>query len=80
MSGPFATMADMNSPVDAVPELAPGLDIDLRWHNRFAGLGDAFFTRLQPTPLPDPYWVGTSPSVAGLLGLDRAWLASPAAL
>ena len=80
MSGPFATMADMNPPVDAVPELAPGLDIDLRWHNRFADLGDAFFTRLQPTPLPDPYWVGTSPSVAGLLGLDRAWLASPAAL
>ncbi|MGE0350458.1 protein adenylyltransferase SelO [Hydrogenophaga sp.] len=70
----------MNRPVDTAPELAPGLDLDLSWRNRFAELGDAFFTRLQPTPLPAPHWVGTSPAVADLLGLDRAWLASPAAL
>jgi uncharacterized protein YdiU (UPF0061 family) len=80
MSGLLATMAVMNPPVDAAPELAPGLELDLRWHNRFAALGEAFFTRLQPTPLPAPHWVGTSPAVADLLGLDRAWLASAVAL
>lgn len=67
----------MNRPLD---EMAAGLDLGLNWHNRFATLGDAFSTRLQPTPLPSPHWVGTSPAVADLLGLDRQWLASPAAL
>jgi len=46
----------------------------------FARLGPAFFTRLQPTPLPAPYWVGRSPAVAGLLGLDPAWFAGDEAL
>ncbi|MBT9466452.1 protein adenylyltransferase SelO [Hydrogenophaga sp.] len=66
----------MNRPVD----MAASLDIGLAWHNRFASLGEAFHTLLSPTPLPAPHWVGTSPAVADLLGLDRAWLASPAAL
>jgi len=66
----------MNRPVD----MAASLDLGLAWHNRFADLGEAFYTRLAPTPLPEPHWVGTSPAVADLLGLDRDWLASPAAL
>ncbi|WP_332738994.1 protein adenylyltransferase SelO [Hydrogenophaga sp.] len=66
----------MNRPVD----MAASLDLGLAWQNRFAGLGEAFYTRLSPTALPAPHWVGTSPAVADLLGLDRAWLASPAAL
>nr|WP_066266169.1 YdiU family protein [Hydrogenophaga palleronii] len=66
----------MNRPVD----LAASLDLGLPWRNRFAGLGEAFYTLRSPTPLPAPEWVGTSPAVADLIGLDRAWLASPAAL
>ncbi|WP_370670973.1 protein adenylyltransferase SelO [Hydrogenophaga palleronii] len=76
MSAPMATMAAMNRPVD----LAASLDLGLPWRNRFAGLGEAFYTLRSPTPLPAPEWVGTSPAVADLIGLDRAWLASPAAL
>lgn len=51
-----------------------------RWTNRFATLGPDFHTRLQPTPLPAPYWVGRSRAMARELGLDEAWMASEAAL
>ena len=53
------------------------LDVGLNWHNSFAKLGESFFTRLAPHPLPSPYWVGQSQSVARVLGLDAAWLKSP---
>ncbi|MEY5099834.1 MAG: hypothetical protein RJA36_2553 [Pseudomonadota bacterium] len=39
--------------------------------SRFEQLGDAFYTRLPPTPLPAPYWVGWSRSAARLLGLPE---------
>ncbi len=52
----------------------------LRWQHRYATLGPAFHTRLAPTPLPAPYWVGRSPAVAATLGLDADWLHSDAAL
>ena len=52
------------------------LDLGVPWRNRFAGLGSTFFTHLQPTPLPTPYWVGHSLAVANELGLDPAWLTS----
>jgi uncharacterized protein YdiU (UPF0061 family) len=52
----------------------------LRWQHRYAALGSAFHTRLAPTPLPAPYWVGHSPAVAATLGLDADWLHSDAAL
>lgn len=52
----------------------------LRWRNRFAALGSAFHTRLAPTPLPAPYWVGRSRAVADDLGLPDDWLASAEAL
>jgi len=53
---------------------------DLVWDNSFYQLGKAFFTPLAPQPLSDPYWVGRSPAVADLLGLDRDWLDSDALL
>jgi len=53
---------------------------DLVWDNSFHRLGTAFFTPLAPQPLSDPYWVGKSPAVADLLGLDRACLDSDALL
>ncbi|SEA29027.1 MULTISPECIES: protein adenylyltransferase SelO [Acidovorax] len=67
----------MNPHADCPP--APPLDLTDDCGG-FASLGPAFFTHLNPTPLPQPYWVGTSGGVADLLGLDAAWLASDEAL
>jgi uncharacterized protein YdiU (UPF0061 family) len=53
------------------------LDVGLRWRNSFVQLGDDFFTPLAPQPLPAPYWVGRSASVARLIGLQETWLSSP---
>lgn len=39
--------------------------------NRFADLPPAFYTRLQPTPLPAPYLVGFSDAAAATIGLPR---------
>ena len=44
----------------------------LRFDNHFATLGPEFFTRLLPTPLPDPYFVAASPAAAALPDLDPA--------
>ncbi len=55
-------------------------NLGLAWDHRFAALGTDFFTELRPTPLPTPHWVGTSPAVARLLGLDEAVLRSDEAL
>ncbi|RYF06228.1 MAG: YdiU family protein [Comamonadaceae bacterium] len=52
----------------------------LAWRNGFAELGPSFFTELVPTPLPAPYWVGTSASAAEWLGVHPQWLASDTAL
>ena len=54
------------------PHTAP----TLVWRNRFATLGEAFFTDNPPTPLPDPRWVAWSPSVAADLGLPTGWMDS----
>ena len=45
--------------------------------NSFAALPAAFYTRLDPHPLPDPYVVGVSEEVADLLGLPAELLNSP---
>lgn len=45
--------------------------------NRFATLGDAFFTRLPPLPLPSPYLVGVSAQAAALLGWPGQIAQSP---
>ncbi|MEJ8853065.1 YdiU family protein [Variovorax robiniae] len=66
----------MNIPLNAMV----AEDSGLRWRNEFAALPPKFFTRLQPTPLPDPYWVGRSNAAAQQLGLDAGWFASADAL
>lgn len=48
--------------------------------NRFAGLPPAFFTRLQPTPLPASYTVAFSAPAAALIGLASDALQDPALL
>ncbi|WP_423193368.1 protein adenylyltransferase SelO [Cupriavidus sp. H18C2] len=41
-----------------------------------AALGERFFTRLAPTPLPSPYLVSVAPAAAALLGWDAPGLAA----
>jgi len=55
-------------------------DTGLNWTNGFQALGTAFFTKLRPTPLPNPYWVGRSDAAAQQLGLDLDWFESNDAL
>ncbi len=45
---------------------------DLPFGNSFASLPDAFYTRLEPTPLPSPYLLAVSPAAAAMVGLDAA--------
>ena len=42
----------------------------LPFQHSFATLPPAFYTRLAPTPLPDPYLVCVSPAAAALIDLD----------
>jgi uncharacterized protein YdiU (UPF0061 family) len=50
---------------------------DLEFANSFAGLPDAFYTRLAPLGLPAPYLVGASGEVAELIGLDPDEIVRP---
>ncbi|MEW6707124.1 MAG: protein adenylyltransferase SelO [Pseudomonadota bacterium] len=52
----------------------------LRWTNRFAGLGERFFTPLPPAGLPAPHWVAVSEDCAAELGLPADWWQAPEAL
>lgn len=52
----------------------------LAWRNGFAALGPAFFTELQPTPLPATHAIAVSASAAAWLGVAPAWLASDEAV
>ena len=56
----------MDQAVDAPPR---PLELGLAWRNSFAGLGPAFFTELEPAPLPSPYLVGFNRPLADELGL-----------
>ena len=56
------------------------LEVSLQWSNRFARLGDAFYTRVSSQPLPLPYALSYNRSLARELGLEQHWLESAAAL
>jgi uncharacterized protein YdiU (UPF0061 family) len=72
----------MLSPDTAIDHAASGPDIaaDLNagLGNRFAELPPAFFTQLNPTPLPAPYPVAFSAPAAALIGLKSDLFDSPA--
>ena len=70
----------MTFAIDATIEERNLAEPDLKWGNSFARLGPAFYTELQPTPLPSPYWVGRSRALARELGLEDQWLESDRAL
>ena len=52
------------------------LDLGLTWDDHFGSLGEGFHVRLQPTPLPAPYWVGRSRLAARDIDLPLSWLES----
>lgn len=52
----------------------------LSWTNRFANLGERFYTSLPSAPLPEPYWVATSDSAAASLGWPADWWQHPESL
>ena len=58
------------------PDAGAAIDA-LSFSHAFAALPEAFYTRLQPTPLPQPYLVAASSAAAALVGIDAAALASP---
>jgi len=51
---------------------APRAFDHLLWDNSFACLPAAFYTRLAPTPIPDPYLIAVSDEVAALVGIECA--------
>ena len=52
----------------------------LVWSNRFATLGEDFLTHLQPTPLPETYWIHKNHQLLKTLGWPTEGLSSPDAL
>ncbi len=71
----------MNAPERLEPPLQNDSPLArLRWDNAFGRLPEHFYTRLAPTPLPDPYFVAASPQAAELIGLDLTSLRLPAAV
>ena len=64
-----------NTPMQTLPlsDLAP---TGLSWSQRFSNLGEVFTETLEPAPLPQPYWVGHSNSLADRLGLPSGWTES----
>ncbi|MBL0726866.1 YdiU family protein [Piscinibacter sp. HJYY11] len=56
--------------VEVVDGANASVVLDRRWPNRFAALGDRFYTALQPQGLPDPHWVAWSERCAEMLGLQ----------
>jgi uncharacterized protein YdiU (UPF0061 family) len=58
---------DMNAPERSIARHRADA---LPFENSFASLPPAFYTRLKPTPVPEPYLVGASAAVARLIGLD----------
>ena len=62
----------MNAP--HTPSLAaPSLDA-LAWSHGFGQLPESFYTRLAPSPLPDPYLVAGSDDAALAIGASYAQL------
>jgi len=54
--------------------------LNLNWINRFTHLGDTFYTRLHPTPLPQAHWVSCNDELAKSIGLPHKWNQTPGVL
>jgi uncharacterized protein YdiU (UPF0061 family) len=53
------------------------MTVPLRFNNSYARLPERFYARIAPTPVPAPRLVRINRELAGELGLDADWLASP---
>lgn len=62
----------------SIPSTSGNTIDTLAFTNTFAAFPPSFYTRLQPTPLPNPYLVGASPAAAHLIGLAPAALSTQA--
>jgi uncharacterized protein YdiU (UPF0061 family) len=60
--------------MDSAPDRAPRTLDTLHWDNRYARLPGAFYRRVDPAPLPDPYLMSVSAPAAALLDLTPAAL------
>ena len=63
----------MNSPLDLPPlptQAGARTLLTLDWAPRFGRLPGKFYTRLQPTALPEPYLIAYNPDALGLIGLS----------
>ena len=58
-------------------DVASPVEWGVRFDNRFARMPGAFFARVAPTPLPEPYLVAKSQSAAALIGLPPERFADP---
>lgn len=58
-----------NEPTDVLPPTSFNVPFGTR--PGIAALGERFFTRLTPTPLPSPYLVSVAPAAAALLGWNE---------
>ena len=67
----------MNSPFapSAVTAASPG---GIEWTARFGTLPEKFYSRLAPTPLPEPYLVAANSGAFDLIGLPPEAAAAPA--
>jgi uncharacterized protein YdiU (UPF0061 family) len=64
----------MNAPETGLPRQRAD---SLPFKNSYASLPPAFYTRLRPTPVPEPYLVCVSDSAGGMIGLDSAEFSKP---
>ena len=64
----------------ATPHVEANSAAPFAWQAGFERLGPAFYTALNPEPLPAPYWVGRSTRVAQRLGLSAQDMDSAALL
>jgi len=70
----------LNAPERPLPLISSSPLADLAWDNAFGRLPGHFYTRLAPTPLPEPYFVAAAPAAAQLIGLGCASLRAPDAV
>ena len=72
-----STLSNTSSPpmAEALAALQPGA----RWINGFAQLPPVFYTRLQPTPMPQLALNAGNGALASAMGFDSEWLQTEAA-
>ncbi len=70
----------MNAPERPIPLISESPLAGLAWDNAFGRLPGDFYTRLAPTPLPQPYFIAASTAAAHLLGVDPDALRRPEAV